>query len=131
MRNTMFIISALLATSSTIALADQPGDTTRDERMQSALQDYRAGSSGNDAATSGSADARSDCNEYSNGGTFARAEAAMKRGACKTGHAVERGVKKTGHAIGNAGRKTGDAIRRVGEKAGGSPDKASSDPQAK
>ena len=126
MRKTMFIISALLATSSTIALADQPGDTTRDERMQSALQEYRAGN-GSTAGT----DATNGCNEYSNGGTFARAEAAMKRGACKTGHAVERGVKKTGHAIGNAGRKTGDAIRRVGEKAGGSPEKATSDPQAK
>ena len=69
------------------------------------------------------------CDEYSNGGTFSRAEAAAKRGACKTGHAIERGVKKTGHAIGNVGRKTGDAMRRTGEKLGGSSEKATSDPQ--
>jgi len=129
MRKTMFIIGTLLAASSTFALAEEPGATTRDERMQSALQDYRAGSNtdANNTANSSSAD----CNQYAAGGTFARAEAAMKRGACKTGHAVERGVQKTGHAIGNAGRKTGDALRRAGDKMGGSADKATSDPQPK
>lgn len=126
MRKTLIIIATLLATGTTAVLAEQPGDTTRDERMQSALAEYRA-NNGN-----ASTDTKAvDCNEYSSGGTFARAEAAMKRGACKTGHAVERGVKKTGHAIGNAGRKTGDALRRTGEKMGGSPDKATSDPQPK
>jgi len=121
-----WICGALLAAATTLAVADQPGSTTRQERMDAALADYRAGRTG---ASDGSESA--DCTQASSGGTFARAEAAMKRGACKTGHAIERGVKKTGHAIDKAGRKTGDALRRTGEKMGGSPDKATSDPQAK
>jgi hypothetical protein len=130
---TSWIVGAMLAAMSTVAAADQPGATSREERMDAALENYRAGhptgkatATENSGATGTSAN---DCNQYSNGGTFARAEAAMKRGACKTGHAIERGVNKTGHAIGKAGRKTGDALRRTGDKMGGSPDKATSDPQ--
>ena len=119
----VWICGAVLAAVSTLAAADQPGTTTREQRIDAALADYRAGQS------SASADnASADCVQTSNGGTFARAEASMKRGACKTGHAIERGVKKTGNAIGNAGSKTGNALRRTGEKMGGSPDKATSDP---
>ena len=120
----MWICGALLAGVSTLAAAaDQLGTTTREQRMDAALSDYRTGQS-NPSASNESAD----CTQASSGGTFARAEAAAKRGACKTGHAIERGVKKTGHAVGKAGRKTGDALRRTGEKMGGSPDKATSDP---
>lgn len=120
----MWICGAVLAAVSTLAVAaDQPGATTREQRMDAALADYRTGPS-SPSGTNGSAD----CAQTSDGGTFARAEAAAKRGACKTGHAIERGVKKTGHAVGKAGRKTGDALRRTGEKMGGSPDKATSDP---
>ena len=118
----LWICGAVLATASTFAAAAEPATTTREERMDAALADYRSGQSG--AADNASAD----CARTSDGGTFARAEASIKRGACKTGHAIERGVKKTGHAIGKAGRKTGDALRRTGEKMGGSPDKATSDP---
>ena len=119
----MWICGAMLAAASTLAAAEQPGTTTRQERMDAALADYRAGQSGTSVANEST-----DCVQTSTGGTFARAEASLKRGACKTGHAMERGVKKTGHAIGNAGRKTGDALRRTGEKMGGSSDKATSDP---
>jgi len=119
----IWICGAMLAAVSTLAAADQPGSTTRQERMDTALADYRAGRTGT-GVDNGSAD----CTQASNGGTFARAEASVKRGACKTGHAIERGVQKTGHAIGNAGRKTGNVLRRTGEKMGGSPDKATSDP---
>ena len=119
----LWICGAMLAAASTLAAADQPGSTTREQRMEAALADYRAGRTGGNV-DNGSVD----CTQASNGGTFARAEASMKRGACKTGHALERGVKKTGHAIGNAGRKTGDVLRRAGEKMGGSPEKANSDP---
>ena len=119
----LWICGAVLATASTFAAAAQPGTTTRQERMDAALADYRSGQS--DASADS---ASADCARTSDGGTFARAEAAMKRGACKTGHALERGVKKTGNAIGKAGRKTGDTLRRTGEKMGGSPDKATSDP---
>jgi len=124
MHKTMWIAGAMLAVSSTFAMADT---TTRDQRMDAALENYRAG---HPTGTATAADANaSNCNEYSSGGTFARAEAAAKRGACKTGHAIERGVKKTGNAIGKAGQKTSNALRRTGEKMGGSPDKATSDPQ--
>ena len=119
----MLICGAMLAAASTLAAADQPGATTRDQRMDAALADYHAGQSSTTADTEST-----DCTQASSGGTFSRAGAAMKRGACKTGHAIERGVKKTGHAIGKAGHKTGDALRRTGEKMGGSPDKATSDP---
>ena len=119
----IWICGAMLAAVSTLAAADQAGSTTRQERMDTALADYRAGRTGASVDTGST-----DCTQASNGGTFARAEASVKRGACKTGHAIERGVQKTGHAIGNAGRKTGNALRRTGEKMGGSPDKATSDP---
>ncbi len=129
MHKTMWIAGAMLAMSSTFAMAEQPGSTTRDERMDSALANYRAGHP-TGSATAADASA-SDCDQYSSGGAMSRAGAAVKRGACKTGHALERGVKKTGHAIDKAGRKTGNALRRTGEKMGGSPDKATSDPQAR
>ena len=135
MNKTMWFAGAMLAMSSTLAMADQPGSSSRDERMDAALANYRAGhptgkatAAETSAGTTADASA-SDCNEYSNGGTMSRAGAAIKRGACKTGHALERGVKKTGRAIDKAGHKTGNALRRTGEKMGGSPDKATSDPQ--
>jgi hypothetical protein len=130
MHKTIWIAGAILTASSTFATA---ADTTRQERMDAALSNYHANNPSASTSTTGiSADsASSDCAIYSNGGTFSRAEAAAKRGACKTGHALDRGVKKTGNAIGNVGKKTGDAIRRTGEKMGGSPEKASSDPQPK
>jgi hypothetical protein len=90
-------------------------------RRSRALADYHAG-------RSTASNESTDCMQTSDGGTFSRAGAAIKRGACKTGHAIERGVKKTGHAIDRAGHKTGNALRRTGEKMGGSPDKATSDP---
>ena len=119
----MWICGAMLAAASTLAAADQPGATTREQRMDAALADYHAGQSGPSTDN-----ASTDCTQASDGGTFARAEAGIKRGACKTGHAIERGVKKTGHAIGNAGHKTANTLRRTGEKMGGSSDKATSEP---
>ena len=118
----VWICGAMLAAASTLAAADPPGATTREQRMDAALADYQAGKPGANANGEST-----DCTQASDGGTFARAEASIKRGACKTGHAIERGVKKTGHAIGNAGRKTGDALRRTGEKLGGSSDKPATD----
>ena len=120
----LWICGAMLAAASTLAAADQPGATSRQQRMDQALADYRAGQPSAGVAENES----TDCTQTSSGGTFSRAEASIKRGACKTGHALERGVKKTGHALDKAGRKTGDALRRAGNKMGGSPDKATSDP---
>ena len=120
----VWLCGAMLAAASTLAMADRAdaATTTRQQRMDEALADYRAGQ-----PSASVENPSTDCTQTSTGGTFARAEASIKRGACKTGHAIERGVNKTGHAIGNAGRKTGDALRRTGEKMGGSPDKAKSD----
>lgn len=123
----MWICGAMLAAASTLAAADQPGATTRQERVDAALADYRAGQGTGSSDTRGQ-NTSADCAQLSDGGTFARAEASVKRGACKTGHAIERGVKKAGDAVGTAGRKTGDALHRTGSKLGGSPEKVNSDP---
>lgn len=127
MHKTMWIAGAMLAVTSTFVMAEESNSATRQERMDTALASYRTGHPTDTVANADGS--TTNCDEYSNGGTFSRAEAAAKRGACKTGHAIERGVKKTGHAIGNVGRKTGDAMRRTGEKLGGSSEKAASDPQ--
>jgi hypothetical protein len=127
MHTTMLIAGAMLAVTSTFAMAEESSPPARQERMDTALANYRTAHPTDTVANAN--DSTGNCNEYSSGGTFARAEAAAKRGACKTGHAIERGAKKTGHAIDNAGRRTGDAMRRTGEKMGGSPEKATSDPQ--
>ena len=120
----MLICGAMLAAASTLAAAaDQPGTTTREQRMDAALANYQS-----ERSNASADNASADCRQASDGGTFARGEASIKRGACKTGHAIERGMKKTGHAIDKAGHKTGNALRRTGEKMGGSPDKATSDP---
>lgn len=120
----MWICGAMLAAASTLAVAERPGATTRQERIDTALADYRAGQNGTPSGMMSPHGMSPDCMQTSDGGTFARAEAAMKRGACKTGHAIDRGAKKAGHAVGKVGRKAGDAVRRTGERMGGSADKA-------
>ncbi len=92
-------LTAALVAGSSLAMADQmASNTTRDERMDTALQDYRS-KQANDSP-----------------GPAARAEESMKRGARKAGHAIEHGATATGHAIKKGAQKTGDAIRHVGEK---------------
>jgi Ni/Co efflux regulator RcnB len=107
------LVAAMIGASAAAMAADPAMDSSRQDRMDSAYQDYRNGSSSN--ASMHNSDTKSQ-------GRFARAEDSMKRGASKTGNAIENGARKVGHAIGNGARKTKDAIKRTGEKMGGSSD---------
>ena len=127
-RAAWWIAGAMLALSGAAGAADIDS-TTRQERMDAAYSNYRAAhpdasSTTMSAQPRGMSDA--DCIDPRTG-----AVAAVKRGVCKTGHAMERGVQKAGHAIDNAGRKTGDVLRRAGEKMGGTPDESKSRPEEK
>ena len=77
--------------------------TTREQRMDQALQSYR----GTPARDSGA-------------GPAARTEESIKGGARRTGASIERGAKRAGNAVSNGARKTRDAVRRTGKKMGGS-----------
>jgi hypothetical protein len=99
------VIAALVGLSS-VAMA---AESTRQERMDAAYQNYRGNSTDSTSTDSSK-------------GRFARAEDSMKRGAHKTGNAIENGARKVGHAVGNGARKAKNAIKRTGEKMGGSSD---------
>ncbi len=104
--NTLKIVTAaMLVSAAACALAAEPSttDTTRQERMDRALSDYR------DAHPSSST-------ANPNPGPAERGENAIKRGAHKTGNAIERGAKAVGHAVGTGLTKTGDALHNGGEK---------------
>ena len=92
------LTTALLAGSSWAMAEQMSTTTTRDERMDAALQDYRSKQSSDSP------------------GPAARAEASVKRGVHKAGHAIEHGATATGHAIKKGAQKTGQAIEHVGEK---------------
>ncbi len=94
----LFLVAAIVGLSSA-AMADT--DTTRDQRMNDALENYR----NSDAAA-----------KNPEPGPFARAEEATKRGVRKAGEAVKTTAQRTGEGIANGAEKTGDALRRTGEK---------------
>jgi hypothetical protein len=101
--------TGLLFTSTLVAAADTTPTTTREDRMNEALDRYH--------------DSRN-----ANPGPAARAEESIKRGAHKTGQAVKRGAKKAGHAVGTGLDKTGQALHRAGDKIKG---KTETEPQPK
>lgn len=107
-------LCALAAASSMAAVAVT--DTTRQERMDAALQDYR-----NQHPESAQSDRQAGAQQ---GGTFERAENSIKNGARRTGHAVAEGARKAGHAVGKGVRKTGDALHRTGQKMEGKSEDA-------
>lgn len=121
-----------LIAAATIALAGllpaaQAQDTTREQRMEQALQNYR-----NANGTAASRDAQPPAYRAADPrnpqpGPAARAEQnikegahnagnAIKRGAHRTGEAIKHGAQRTGEAVGNGMERSGDAIRRGGEK---------------
>nr|WP_145552499.1 hypothetical protein [Variovorax boronicumulans] len=121
-----------LIAATTIALAGllpaaQAQDTTREQRMDQALQNYR-----NANGTGGARDAQPSTYRAADPrnpqpGPAARAEQnikegahnaghAIKRGAHRTGEAIKHGAQRTGEAVGNGMERSGDAIRRGGEK---------------
>ena len=89
---------AFAAACTAAMAAEAPTDTTREERMDAALQNYR------------------DTHPDAGGGPFARAEESVKHGARRASEAIKHGAHKAGAAIGHGVRKTGDAIGRTGEK---------------
>lgn len=123
-------LAALVGLSSATFAAADVTSTTRQQRMDDALQNYRGtggtasrSSTGRSASMNGANDSRP--------GPAARSEETVKRVSRKTGHAVADGARKTGHVVANgartgghyvaeAARKTGSAIRRTGDKMGGS-----------
>ena len=103
MKKIQLAAAAALALAAGLSFADTPSNTTRDERMDAALQDYRSQQS--DAA-----------DKNAQPGPMARAEESIKRGARKTGEAIKHGAQKTGQAVGKGVRKTGEALQRGGNK---------------
>ena len=98
MNHTKLILAAALVGLSAAAMAV---DTDRDQRMNSALENYRS---------SGAAA------KNPQPGPFARAEESTKRGMRKAGHAIKHGAQRAGEGIKTGVGKTGDALRRTGEK---------------
>ncbi len=99
MNSTKLAIGALLAMSSLACVAaDQTADTTREQRMDEALQRYRT--SHPDASESAGA----------------RSESSFKRGVHRAGAAIEHGAEKAGNAVRHGLEKTGQAAHRVGDK---------------
>ncbi|CAN7529564.1 hypothetical protein LJR039_003638 [Pseudorhodoferax sp. LjRoot39] len=122
-----------LIAATAIALAGllptaQAQDTTREQRMDQALQNYRNGNTDMAPAARDAQPAyRSADPRNPQPGPAARAEqnikegahnagAAIKRGAHRTGEAIKHGAQRTGEAVGNGMERSGDAIRRGGEK---------------
>jgi hypothetical protein len=82
-----------LAAAGAMAATEPVSDTTRDQRMDEALQRYR------------------EAHPDTQAGPAARAEASMKRGLHRTGEAIKHGA-----------HKTADAVRHVGHKISGKSD---------
>ena len=99
LKTTKLAIGLLLTMSSLACLAaEQYTDTTREQRMDDALQRYRT--------------SHPDPSES----TGARSESGFKRGVHKTGAAIERGAERAGNAVRHGLEKTGQAAHRVGDK---------------
>lgn len=101
MNNTrQLILASLLGGVSLACVAAQPtATTTREERMDDALQSYRAAHPDAGTAASGTS-----------------TESGFTRGVKRTGQAIERGAERAGHAVRRGLEKTGDAAHRVGDK---------------
>lgn len=105
MKLTRFVLAAALIGATGAAFADYSG--SREERMQSALSDYRSGRQTSNQQ--GERDMSPTAPATRNGTSVKRsahnAGQAIKHGAQRVGHAVGTGLHKTGQAIGNAGAK--------------------------
>ncbi|RCW69147.1 hypothetical protein [Pseudorhodoferax soli] len=121
-----------LVAATTIALAGllpaaHAQDTTREQRMDQALQNYRGANTAPATRDAPAPAYRSADPRNPQPGPAARAEqnikegahnagAAVKRGARRTGEAIKHGAERTGEAVGNGMERSGAAIRRGGEK---------------
>ncbi len=99
MKASAFLIGAALVASSVAAMAaDASSEAARDQRMDAALQSYRA------------------AHPTEGVGTFEKAENSVKRGAYRTGQAIKRGAHKTGVAIKRTGEKIEDKLTPADKK---------------
>jgi hypothetical protein len=96
-------LAAILAGASSLAFAADPAysDSSRQDRMDSAYDNYRSNPHYNHAGNA------SMSTDHNGGGRFERAENSMKRGAHRTGEAIKHGAHKTADAL----RRTGDKIK--------------------
>jgi hypothetical protein len=99
MNHAKLILAAALVGLSFTSMAGT--DSTREQRMNEALENHRSASAAPKSAEPG---------------RLARAEESAKRGARKAGHAIKRGAQRAGQGIGAGVEKTGEALRRTGEK---------------
>lgn len=93
------VFAALLGACAVSMAATVEYDSTREQRMNDALDSYHSTASRNPSP-----------------GPVARAEESVKHGLKKTGHAIEHGAQTTGRAIETGAHKTGEAIHCTGEK---------------
>ncbi len=99
MKATAFLIGAALVASSVVAIAaDASVEAAREQRMDAALESYRA------------------AHPTEGVGTFEKAENSVKRGAYRTGQAMKRGAQKTGAAIKRTGEKIEDKVTPADKK---------------
>lgn len=99
--------AAIVAMSANALAADYTPTTTREQRMNEALRDYRDGTPKGTTSSTSSA------------GPMARTEESVKKGFRDTGSTVKRVANKAGHAVATGARKTGHAIHRGANKLGG------------
>jgi hypothetical protein len=98
---------AALVGASTMALADVPvTNTTRDQRMDQALQDYRNGSTSSSSSTAAPKEGR-----------WQQTKERFKSDAHNAGQEIKQTSKDAGHAVANGARKTGHAIHKGADKA--------------
>ena len=102
MKTIRLVIAASLLCVSGLALADYSG--TREDRMQSALSNYRNSKMSQGTSTTSSS------------GAAASNDSSVKRGAHNAGQAIKHGAQRVGHAVGTGYHKTRDALGNAGRK---------------
>lgn len=127
MNTIKYIVGTALVALTGVAFAAQ-AETTREERMDAAYQNYRSANPDRSASDGErTMDRHGDRHghkahrrDHREDGAVRRgahrAGDAIQRGAHKTGDAVRRGAHKAGHAVGTGVRKTGEALERTGDK---------------
>lgn len=99
MKASAFLIGAALVASSFAAIAAGANpEATREQRMDAALQSYRA------------------AHPTEGVGRFEKAENTVKRGAYRAGQAIKRGAHKAGAALKRTGEKIEDKLTPADKK---------------
>ncbi|MBS0447708.1 MAG: hypothetical protein JSR59_17340 [Proteobacteria bacterium] len=106
------LFATLSALAASTAIAQDMNDTTRQQRMDAAYQDFKSGQSSGTSSSN-----MSTSHHMMHGtGSAARAEESIKRGAHKTGQAIKHGAEKTGEAVEHGVEKTKEAAHEAHQK---------------